>query len=46
MGLRVGVERHVCLACIAESKTRFEQKQVIQSDQDVQVFELFLVVCG
>ena len=26
VGLRVGVERHVFLACIAESKTRSEQK--------------------
>jgi len=44
VGLRVGVERHVCLACIAESKTRSKQKRVIQSDQDVQVFGLFLVI--
>ena len=44
VGLRVGMEGHVCLACIAESKTRSEQKRVIQSDQDVQVFGLFLVI--
>ena len=44
--LRLGVERHVCLACIAESKTRSEQKRVIQSHQDVQVFGLFLVIRG
>ena len=43
MGLRVGVERHVCFACITKSKTRFEQKRVIQSDQDVQVCGIFLV---
>ena len=46
VGLRVGMEGHVCLACIAESKTRSEQKRVIQSDQDVQVFGLFLVIWG
>ena len=40
------MEGHVCLACIAESKTRSEQKRVIQSDQDVQVFGLFLVIWG
>ena len=44
VGLRVGMEGHVCLACIAESKKRSEQKRVIQPDQDVQVFGLFLVI--
>ena len=46
VGLRVGVERHVFLACIAESKTRSEQKRVIQSDQDVQVFGLYIFFFG
>ena len=46
MGLRVGMEGHVCLACIAESKTRSEQKRVIQSDQDVQACGLYLVIHG
>jgi len=46
VGLRVGVERHVCLACIAKSKTRSEQKRVIQSDQDVQACGLYLVIHG
>ena len=46
VGLRVGMEGHVCLACIAESKTRSEQKRVIQPDQDVQVCGLFLVIHG
>ena len=46
VGLRVGMEGLVCLACIAESKTRSEHKRVIQSDQDVQVFGLFLVIWG
>ena len=41
--LRVGVEGHVCLACIAKSKTGSEQKLVIQPDQDVQVYGIFLV---
>ena len=35
--LWVGVKRHVCFAYIVKSKTRSKQKQVIQSDQDVQV---------
>ena len=37
MELRVGVEKHAGFASIAKSKTRSKQKQVIQSDQDVQV---------
>src|SRR6185503_10833945 len=45
-GSGVGVDRHVCLGCIAESKTRSEQKRVIQPDQDVQVCGLFLVIHG
>ena len=46
VGLRVGVESHVCLACIAKSKTRSEQKRVIQSNQDVQVCGILLMIHG
>ena len=41
--LRVGVKRHVCSAYIAKSKTRYKQKWVIQSNQDVQMCGIFLV---
>ena len=37
MELRIGVKRHACFACVAESKTRSKKKQVINLDQDVQV---------
>jgi hypothetical protein len=32
---------HTCIAYVAESKTRSEEKQVMQSDQDVQVHGIF-----
>ena len=35
--LRIGVKRHDCFTCVAESKTRSKKKQVINLDQDVQV---------
>ena len=41
--LWIGKVRHVRFACIVKSKIRFEQKQVIQPDQEVQVCGIFLV---
>jgi len=39
--LRVGAKRHIFFAYIVKSKTGSKQKRVIQSDQDVQVCEIF-----
>jgi hypothetical protein len=40
--LRVGMKRHTCFSYVAKSKAGFEKKQVMQSDQDVQVCGNFL----
>ena len=45
MELRVGVEKHAGFASVVESKTRSKQKQVIQSDQDVQVCGNICFLC-
>jgi hypothetical protein len=43
--LRVGMKRHTCFSYIAKSKVRSEKKQVMQSDQDVQVCGNFVDFC-
>ena len=44
--LRIGIKRHVCFTYIVKLKTKFKEKQVIQSDQEVQVCGIFLVDSG
>jgi hypothetical protein len=35
--LGVGMKRHTCFSYVAKSKAGFEKKQLMQSDQDMQV---------
>ena len=45
--LLIGVKRHACFAYVAKSKTRSEEKQVINLDQDVQVCgDINIFFCG
>jgi hypothetical protein len=43
--LRVGIKMHTCFSHVAKSKARSRKKQVMQSDQDVQVCGNFVDFC-